>query len=611
MGAQIRRCGSLRACPGSVPTPTDSEAGKSMPSFSALLSAFRAARWGLGEAVRRTPGWLAGYGLLTGVLALMPALQVIMVQALIKGFDDGAPVELAGPLIGVTAVVGLSYPLGQVGSCLAHRMSIRLRVGFQIELLDAVARIPPGGLSDPATSTTIEASRAAADEIDRLPGKAIEVASMLVSAIALCSSLITINLLTGLLVGAALLPTVFGFTIISRTEMRGWPILAGYQQRAGYATEQVIRERTGTELATLGAAGKVAGIAAARRHDALGVLDSMIAVAQRMELIAGLATALLLAGALAALVFGGASTAGAAAAVLGTVAGLAGMRFAGFAVGTIVSAAPKAHTYREFVESVPPIPAQRIDRTAEILQCEHLVVGYGDGPTVLHDVSLTVRRGEMIALVGINGAGKTTCVNALLGILKPQSGSVLLDGQDLATEPIGERLGRFGLLTQEFGRYEFTVRDVVGLGRPGTADDPTILAALADAHAADLVDRLSDGLDTQLGQQWGGPGLSGGQWQRLALARIYLRDAGIWILDEPTSAVDAEAERMIFDELRRTKDQRITIVVSHRATTLRDLDRIYVFDEGRIVEDGTYSDLITRNGRFAHLFAPSNSSIEN
>ena len=118
-------------------------------------------------------------------------------------------------------------------------------------------------------------------------------------------------------------------------------------------------------------------------------------------------------------------------------------------------------------------------------------------------------------------------------------------------------------------------------------------------------------LDTQLGQQWGGSGISGGQWQRLALARILLRNAGVWILDEPTSAIDAEAEREIFAGLRRTKDTRITIVVSHRAWTLRAMDRIYVIDDGSVVQCGTYPELMAQpDGRFARLFATHHESAD-
>jgi ATP-binding cassette subfamily B protein len=203
----------------------------------------------------------------------------------------------------------------------------------------------------------------------------------------------------------------------------------------------------------------------------------------------------------------------------------------------------------------------------------------------------------MIALVGVNGAGKTTAINLLVGGLMPSAGRVLIDGRDAAGMSESERLGHFGLLVQEFGRFEFTLRDAVALGSPEAVSDDAVRRALAGTFAADLP------LDTQLGQQWGGTGISGGQWQRVALARIHLRGAGVWILDEPTSAIDAEAEREIFADLRRTKDSRITIVVSHRASTLTEMDRIYVIDDGSVVQEGTYPELMAAiGGRFARLF---------
>lgn len=196
----------------------------------------------------------------------------------------------------------------------------------------------------------------------------------------------------------------------------------------------------------------------------------------------------------------------------------------------------------------------------------------------------------------MNGAGKSTAVNLLVGGLSPDRGRVLIDGRDATELTEAERLGHFGLLVQEFGRFEFTLRDAVALGSPDTSSDGDVRAALADTFAAGMP------LDTQLGQQWGGTGISGGQ--RLALARIHLRNAGVWILDEPTSAIDAEAEREIFAELQRTKHTRITIVVSHRAWTLMSMDRIYVIDHGSVMQQGTFAELMSQqSGRFAQLFA--------
>src|SRR5690606_29697521 len=151
---------------------------------------------------------------------------------------------------------------------------------------------------------------------------------------------------------------------------------------------------------------------------------------------------------------------------------------------------------------------------------------------------------------------KTTAVHGVLGLIEPTAGRVTVDGHDRATVGESAWLGQFGLLTQEFGRYELTVRETVALGRPHQVSDDDVWTALEAAHAADFVRDMPDGLDTQLGEQWGGIGISGGQWQRLALARIHLRRAPIWILDEPTSAIDAEAEQEIFAELGRTRAER-------------------------------------------------------
>jgi ATP-binding cassette subfamily B protein len=268
----------------------------------------------------------------------------------------------------------------------------------------------------------------------------------------------------------------------------------------------------------------------------------MIGRAMSLELGAALATALLFGGALIALVAGGASGGAAAAAVAGTISGLNAIRLCGYAFGTIVTAVPQARTYRRFVRCVPVTEPQIVVPIVESVALDNVSFSYAGEPAV-REVSINARRGEMTALVGVNGAGKSTAINLLVGSLIPDRGRVLIDGRDPSNLTEAERLGHFGLLVQEFGRFEFTLRDAVALRSPQGTSDAEIRAALAAAFAKDLP------LDTRLGQQWGGEGISGGHWQRLALARIHLRNAGVWILDEPTSAIDAEAERQI---LRRT-----------------------------------------------------------
>ncbi|WP_237771436.1 ATP-binding cassette domain-containing protein [Kribbella sp. ALI-6-A] len=568
----------------------------------ALRVSVRTAGDSLVDSARSAPGWLAVSALLLLLQAVLPAGQVVFLERLVDGLAAGR--SSWGPLLGLTVVVGAMYPLGQVGLAATQRLALRLRLRYRTELAQAAARLTPSRLAQPDVTTDLEASQTATAVMDAVAGKALQVLGAGVTSVVLCAVVWQLNPVSGLLVLAALVPTVLAFTGISRMEARGWPLVAASDRRAAYATEQLVQQRPGTELAVLGSGRKVADLVAVRRTEATQVLDRMIGKAMLWELAAALATAVLFGGALVALVRGGASGAGTAAAVAGTISGLNAIRLCGYAFGMIVTAAPQARIYRHFVNSVPPAEPQVVVRDVACIELDGVGYTYpGTDRPALRDVSIRAERGEMIALVGVNGAGKTTAVNTLVGMLSPSSGRVLLDGRDAAELTEAERLGHFGLLVQEFGKFEFSLRDVVALGAPDDVTDDAVRRALVCAEAEAFTRRMS-GLDAQLGQQWGGTGVSGGQWQRLALARIYLRDAGVWILDEPTSAIDAEAEREIFSELCRTRHERITVVVSHRAWTLREMDRIYVLDDGVVVQQGRYDELLAATpGRFAEIFA--------
>ncbi|ADB32020.1 ABC transporter related protein [Kribbella flavida DSM 17836] len=570
---------------------------------ASLRDAVRTAGESLTDAATGTPRWLVISAALLLAQAVLPGAQVVLLERVVEMLSEGR--TSWAPLLGLTAVVGLMYPLGQVALAATQRMALRLRLQYRTELAYAAARLPPSRLARPDVTTDLEASQNATTAMDGVAGRTLQVLGAAVTAVVLCAVVWQINPLSGLLVAAALVPTVLAFTAIARMEARGWPDVAAADRRAAYATEQLVQQRSGTELAVLGSGRKVAALVGLRRGAATTVLDRMVGKAMLWELAAALATAVLFGAALVALVAGGASGAGAAAAVAGTISGLNAIRLCGYAFGTIITAAPQARIYRRFVASVPASVPQTVVRDVGSVCLENVGFSYpGADQEALRGVSIRAERGEMIALVGVNGAGKTTAVNVLVGMLTPSSGRVLIDGRDAAVLSESERLGHFGLLVQEFGKFEFSLREVVGLGAPGPVDDDGVRRALVSAEAETFTRRLADGLSSQLGQQWGGTGVSGGQWQRLALARIYLRAAGIWILDEPTSAIDAEAEREIFTELRRTRHERITIVVSHRAWTLREMDRIYVLDDGVVVQQGRYEQLLgVRDGRFARIFA--------
>ncbi len=228
----------------------------------------------------------------------------------------------------------------------------------------------------------------------------------------------------------------------------------------------------------------------------------------------------------------------------------------------------------------------------------------GSTRLVLKNLNFRLEPGEHVALVGENGQGKTTLVKLLARLYEPTSGAIYLDGRELSEYSVEELHKEIGVIFQDFVRYDMPARMNIGVGRIESVEEDEALWIAAEKSRADrLLTRFADGLDQMLGRRFeGGVDLSGGEWQKFALARAYLRDAQVLILDEPTAALDAVAEAEVFarfDDLSRGK---MALLISHRFSTVRKSDRIVVLEDGQIYEEGTHDQLVAHGGRYASLF---------
>lgn len=240
------------------------------------------------------------------------------------------------------------------------------------------------------------------------------------------------------------------------------------------------------------------------------------------------------------------------------------------------------------------------------LELENVSFSYpGSAAKALDDVSLQIRPGESLAVVGENGSGKTTLIKLLTRLYEPTDGRILLDGLELSDWDIEALRQRVGVIFQDFGRYQFTVGENIGAGDVRHIDNPERWAdAATSGMAAPFIEELPAGYETQLGRWFkNGRELSGGQWQKIALSRAFMRtDADILVLDEPTASMDAASEAAVFEHFRKMSENKMTILISHRFSTVRAADQIIVIHQGSIQERGDHDSLMADNGQYAQLF---------
>jgi ATP-binding cassette subfamily B protein len=362
-------------------------------------------------------------------------------------------------------------------------------------------------------------------------------------------------------------------------QMRGY-LLGEYQRIMAVETAaqlRLVKAQTGTRLIGAG----IAGLATFAVYVVLGVL----------------------------LLDGWVPLAAAATALLALQAARTSLNMSIHAANTLYEDALYFRDFNDFIdranERVPPVGGRHVDRFGEIT-LHGVSLQYPDTDTAAVDgVTLTLKRGQVIALVGENGSGKSSLARLIAGLYAPSGGRITWDGVDIDDLDPAARAAHVGVISQDWWKFPFTAGQNITIGRHDRhahPDGPTVQDAAAAAAAHDMITGLPQGYDTLLSRQFkDGHDLSGGQWQRLVSARGLYRDARLLICDEPSSALDARAEHAIFEQLLDGAD-RTTVLITHRLANVRFADHIYVMHDGKVIQDGTHDQLIADGGLYQELF---------
>ena len=481
--------------------------------------------------------------------------------------------------------------------------------------VEAATTMDAGHQHDPAFHDRMRHAEEVADaRFGSVVIKAVGLCGAVAGLVGLVGVLATISLVSASLVLVAIVPWVIaeqrGFAMVKQRRTQ----LVTPRRQLSYFRSLVTHDDAALELLASGAGADIA-----QRHRTVArelLRLERPAHAQQFLLIAGgnLAGGVFLAAAF--LTAASSALAGSAGQVATLIAALTAFLQTSTNLANSTSGLlgdlPYVRDYFRFLETPPLLYAEPRPARAETtppsslgVVFDHVTFTYPSATRpLLRQVSLHISPGELLALVGDNGAGKSTIVKLLLRFYDPDNGSVAVAGTDLRTLSPRDARNQVGVLFQDFARYQLTLRDAVTIGHHlDDVDDARVLDALDRSGLNAFVARLDHGLDSQLGRLFpGGRDLSGGEWQRIALARVLYANRPVIVLDEPTSSLDPAGEEAIFTTLRESLGDKTGIVISHRFSTVRAAHRIAVVASGAIVELGTHNELCARDGVYARMF---------
>jgi ATP-binding cassette subfamily B protein len=551
-------------------------------------------------------------GLGTGAMVLLG--KQVLDGLLAADRTDGGIADVlpsATALAAVTAVLGLLGALRREQEELLAELTTRYA---QARILDVACAVELAAFDEPAFHDRVARAQAS---VQRAPMVVFSVAMVSMStagAVGALAALLALEPVLAPLAALAIVPAALQTSHRGEAFYRFAFGMTPRDRERGYLAGLLTGRDAAKEVRAFGLVNVLRG-----RHDRLADerLAELRTVARRQmrfALLANLASALIIAGTLALLaalaLADRMSLADATAAAAAIV--LLGQRliYGGIGAANLYESALFIRDMVSFLELVAAPPeragaagAPRREPFAVVARDVSFSYPGAERPA-LTGVSLAIEPGEVVALVGENGSGKTTLAKLLGALYVPSAGAVLWDGVSTAEADRSALRADAAVIFQDFIRYALPARDNIALGRHERRDDEDAIRAAARRAGVDVdIERLSRGYDTMLGPPFeGGTDLSLGQWQRLALARVFFRDAPFVILDEPTAALDARAEAQLFEAIRTLLAGRSVLLISHRFSSVRSADRIHVLHEGRIVEAGAHDDLMAAGERYAELF---------